>query len=308
MADVSIEGSADVSDVPPKLSAGARDPVSRTLRGNGLWLFVVVALAGAVLIIAVLIALRETAMEPATIGTELTAAFMQLAVVAVGGAVIAAIVKIAELDRETRERKAERDRDQQRKDFESLLSMFRDISNTYNRIKSVNRSLTAANLKLDPPNLDRDQSALVKQQMDVLNEAQLSLETMMRVVRVRHGAFKMSDGRPVYAQLTYCLRQMEGYVNDVVKDTRRKPSSMLLLAKFLGPVNGEGGIREGGRVHAAKDSETEWKEAGSEPGNGPTAHLRHIEHIIAEAIPGGSPIPAVLMAADDAKETADSVA
>lgn len=278
VADVSLEG--------PKPRTTAWTRVGHAIRDDRITQFFVIAVVTSLLVLVFV-----SQVWPQTFEAELPKAVFQLGVLAVGGALIGMAVKVVEDDRATRERKAEQAVERRREDFEYLMSIHSNVTNAYNSIKTVHRRLNAANVK--PPKLDRGQTELLKRQLEVLEDAQLSLEGQMRVMRVRHAAFRKADGTSVFIALTYCLRQMEGYINDVLKDTREHPSTMVRLTRFLGSYNDDGGIRQGDcEVHSPKTKVTDWKESGAEPGNGPSAHLRHIEGIVAEALPDGSRIPA----------------
>lgn len=208
------------------------------------------------------------------IASELPKAYIQVVVVALGGSLIAAVVRAAESDRERRAKQAQEKVEEARRDFEYLMSVLGEVTDAYNRIKSVRRDLIDE--KITPANLNANQLALLKRKMDALSDAQLSLESKMRIMRVRQ-----------LWQVTYCLRQMEGYINEVRGDALTQNRTK--LAEFLGDPDLSGGLREGRRapyaekVAAGEQPSADWREAGHLPGKGPSAHLRHIEEFIAKS-------------------------
>jgi hypothetical protein len=215
------------------------------------------------------------------IESELPKAYIQVVVVALGGSLIAAVVRAAETDRERRATQAQEKVEEARRDFEYLMSVLGEVTDAYNRIKSARRDLIDE--KITPANLTASQLALLKRKMDALSDAQLSLESMMRIMRVRKHAFLTG---PLW-QVTYCLRQMEGYVNEVRGDALNT-QNRTKLAAFLGNPDVPGGLREGRhapyaeKVAAGEQPSADWREASPLPGKGPSAHLRHIEEFIAK--------------------------
>jgi hypothetical protein len=288
----------DVSREPRELDTRFRTRVLQSIRDDRSTQFIVVASLFALGFFLVLIYVGivfHPLLEPATIGTELIKALVQLTVVALGGAVIAGIATSVERDREKREAVAERARERRRRDVDYLMTVLREVTDAYNTVKFVHRKLKGKNVQQRPSRfrfsreVTEQQLALIEQQMDVLDNAQLSLETMMRATRVRRFVFQASDGTSLSRRLPYCLRQMEAYLNDVVDDTRKHPQTMPLLLKFLGNYDAVGGIRKGDKVYNLKDlqpgEKKDWNEQNEGEENGPTVHLRHIEHLIAEMIP-----------------------
>ena len=245
-----------------------------------IWLAACLILAAAAVTGALLVA--NPAMEQTTIGTEVLKALVQLSVVATVAAALAAGLNSVEDSRARRERE-EHDRQLDRRlDVELLMSWHRQVTDAYNRVKAVRRTLGDADV--NPPDLDPTQRTLLKEQAAILNEAQLSLESLMRVMRIRRRAYVAADGTSRYLDLEDCLVQMEGYVRTILRDTGA-PAKDGPLARFLGSTNVAGGLRKGGDRVVKSDVD----ERGFD--QGPSAQLRRVETLIAGVIQRGVVFP-----------------
>jgi hypothetical protein len=140
---------------------------------------------------------------------EIAQAAVQVFPLAFFGVVVAELV---------RRRDARRAIEQRRVDF--LRDFLRDVVLAYNRTKAIRRSLRAAGFG---PNA---RGALADEQLDhldvqllALSDTQLDLERLKREARARGDIFRKPE--PV----TEALRELEKYVNNVIKEWERgRPS------------------------------------------------------------------------------------
>lgn len=148
----------------------------------------------------VAVGVRLTHLGSSQIGIEIIKAGLQLGVIAIVGGGVASALKYLESLRE-----------KQRMINDYRLNVLRDVTISYNQIKSIRRVLRSLGFNsLTASPLAPDQVMEFQAQMKSLNDAQLTLERTKREVKVRSDAFPegVSD----------LLREAEDYVRKVLRD------------------------------------------------------------------------------------------
>ncbi len=135
------------------------------------------------------------------------------------------------------------------------LGAHQSIVNSYNRLKSVRRTLRACGLvgiAAGPTTLGASQALRIIQQMSELNDVQLDLEESVQSINAQSKLF------PDCGRLLRELIEMEGYVNDSLEEWEAHGSSAMAdkpsfptekmpkLLAFLGSC--DEGFREGASV------------------------------------------------------------
>lgn len=162
-----------------------------------------------------------------------------LAVAILGGAAAASF-----RSREAR-RESLRRRDEYRAAFVS------ELWDAYHRIKAVRRALRAAGFGAPQGELSAKQALDFHAQMDILDDAQLALEKLVRTVRRERDVFDPYDKR-----LLFLLSTAENYVKDVLADWEKHGREVRgrsdfaeamtdfeNLQSFLGRARKAGGIK-----------------------------------------------------------------
>lgn len=198
-----------------------------------------VVIAGLALAVGlVVLGARMVPQNADQIWIEIAKAGTQLGILSIIGGGIAAALRRLESVREER-----------RHLNEYCLSVLRDVTTSYNRIKAVRRILRAFGFNSGTTRpLAPDQVVEFHAQMKSLNEAQLALERLKREVRVRSNVFRE------HQQLQGALETVEEYVGGVLKDWEKHGievvagaapavlTSMGQLQKFLD--SSEAGFKE----------------------------------------------------------------
>jgi hypothetical protein len=154
---------------------------------------VAVAVAVVLIIVGSIWASGDVALEAAKAGLEL------LAVAILGGAVAAAF------------RWLEADRDEQRRLDEYRAERVGELWDAYHRIKAVRRALRAAGFAAPSGKLTGEQLAVFCTRMMELNDAQLSLEKLVKLIDGQDDVFGEECG-----SITKWISQAEGYVGRII--------------------------------------------------------------------------------------------
>jgi hypothetical protein len=181
---------------------------------------------GAVLIV---LGIARSAAPVDEFWTDVAKAGLQIAGVTLVGAVVSLTLKrVEELRRSEedaarearrREEKAtddtrraeERAADQRRRLDEQRLEVFREIVGAYHRVKAVRRNLRALGLLEPVEPLNAQQARGLREQMAILNDAQLSLEAVQRELSESH----LFDR---WEEMWHELRIAEHYLGECVHD------------------------------------------------------------------------------------------
>jgi hypothetical protein len=177
---------------------------------------------------------------------EVAKAGLQLGVIVLVGGAVTYGFKFLDSERNVRARRDE-----------YLLGVIRNLVESYNRVKSVRRTLRAYGfLKPEAPRPDShrftvEQVDAYRKQMFVLVEAQLRLEEISREIKAQPQVFEHSEA------LKVLIHTGESYVNDVIGDWEDHGIDVVVgahagrttdvfkhLQHFLGPSRaGVGGIK-----------------------------------------------------------------
>ena len=199
---------------------------------------------------------------------EVAKAGLQLGVIVLVGGAVTYGFKFLESERDARARRLESERDARARQLESerdaqarrdeyLLGVIRNLVESYNRIKSVRRTLRAYGfLKPKAPRPDAhrftaEQVDAYRKQMFVLMEAQLRLEEISREISAQPQVFEHSEA------LEVLIHSGESYVNEIIGDwedhgvdvvigahAERTTDVFKHLQNFLGSSSAEvGGIK-----------------------------------------------------------------
>lgn len=163
--------------------------------GRSSWILLIVVLA-AILTTGVAIALVGAAQAPTRrqeFWGDVAGAGVQLATVTVIGVLVTGVLRFI---------------DEARRRDEQRLQVFRDILLAYNQVKAVRRNLRTLGLRPPSEPLSATQALGLRQQMMTLNQAQLSLEAIMREQALSR-LFKRA------AALTRLLRTAEQWLGGV---------------------------------------------------------------------------------------------
>jgi len=229
----------------------------------------VVAIGFALAIVGLLLVVDPSLSEP-SVATEVYKAVIQLALIGIVGGILTLAFEEVQHRRERRERAVELERERRRQDFDIKMALFREIVEAYNEVKSARRAVNGA--KGDGSLSDVD-PVLIAQQLARLNHAQLSFESIMRVMRVRKAAFE----EQAYMQLERDVRQMEAYVGKVIKSaTGLEHDKFKAFEAFLGSRDEAGGLSAGWQPYELKEERTE--------GHGPSAIVWDVERVIGQAL------------------------
>jgi len=180
-----------------------------------------------------------------------------------------------EMRLERRRQQIVRRGEEDQRDYEYRHRFLRAVTDAYNQMKAVRRSLHAYGLAAPEAEWSDAQRSAFFAQMLVLNEAQLAIEASKREARVRCAAFPGrepgTDGPSTfYTNVTRELERIESYMNGIIDEWERQPPQPTrpALAAFLGHPDKPGGIR--GPI-----------------GNpdGPSTHLRRMEDLMAKSDP-----------------------
>lgn len=162
-----------------------------------------------------------------------------------------------ESERNAQARELESARNAQARRDEYLLGVIRNLVESYNRTKSVRRTLRAYGFRKpeeprpDAQRFTAEQVDAYRKQMAVLVEAQLRLEEISREIRAQPQVFKHSEA------LEVLIHTGESYVNKVIGDWEARGVDVVVgadagsttdlfdhLQKFLGSPSAKvGGIR-----------------------------------------------------------------
>jgi hypothetical protein len=143
---------------------------------------------------------------------EIAKAGAQLGIISIIGGGVAFALRRLESLREEHRTDLESRREERRILNEYRLNVLRDVTNSYNRIKAVRRTLRAFGFRASASPLTPDQVTEFHSQMKSLNEAQLALERLKREVKVRSDSFCEAQ------QIENGLETAERYINHVIKD------------------------------------------------------------------------------------------
>lgn len=187
-------------------------------------------LLAAVLLVTALLVAPSSKRAQEQFQLEVAKAFVQLAVIAVLGGLVAALLRYVESLRE-----------ENRRLHDYWASLFREVVTAYNGIKAVRRSLRAWGFKSSSADyLSAEQVEQFRLQMNSLLTNQLSLESIGRELRTSPAA----DAQ----HARHAIRTVEKYVHDIIRDwedhgrkiTEGVPSSQLNdlqhLRSFLEPA------------------------------------------------------------------------
>jgi hypothetical protein len=192
---------------------------------------------------------------------ELVKTGLQIAAVVVLGSAVAAAYRA----------RSER-RDHERRIDEYLAGTLNDLWAAYHRVKAVRRTLRASGFdRLQPGSrLNAKQSTTFHAQMDVLNDAQLTLERLVREISGQADLFGIHGDC-----VAYLLGRAEHYVNEVISDWEEhglevqeeadfatltdgpdsKPK-LRHLRRFLGSARPDTDYVPAGSTHPAADCQT----------------------------------------------------
>jgi len=171
-------------------------------------LLVALAIAGA----AISLGFAKSPSGSATLWFEVGKAGLQLVALGILGGLVALAFKLLDDLRDDRRRRDE-----------YLASVTDELWGAYHRVKSVRRMLRAAGLRelLDAPRSDTKRSrqpserqiADFREQMVVLNDAQLTLEKLKLGVKMQPSLYGHD-----HARIRRALRKAENYVKKVIED------------------------------------------------------------------------------------------
>ena len=153
-----------------------------------------VAVAVVLIVVGSISASGDVALEVAKAGLEL------LGVALLGGAVAAAF------------RWLEDDRDEQRRLDDYRAARVGELWDAYHRIKAVRRALRAAGFAAPSGKLTGEQVAVFCTRMVELNDAQLNLERLVKLIDGQDDVFGEECG-----SITRWISQAEGYVGGIIK-------------------------------------------------------------------------------------------
>jgi hypothetical protein len=171
---------------------------------------------------------------------EVGKAGIQLAVVVIGGAVFATILRALEAEREKRQQRSEALR----------LSLLRELSTAYAGLKDVRRTLRASGFGSPSGRLTAEQVEEFVAQMKALIKLQLSLERCVHEIRAQPDL--LANGE----LLVRPISQLEQYVHGLIREweqngtaiARGVDASTVLrlqaLQTFLAPAWTPGGFKE----------------------------------------------------------------
>ena len=142
---------------------------------------------------------------------EAAKAGLQLLAVAIFGGAVAAAFRWLEAYRDEQRRSEADSREQQRRLDDYRAARVAELWDAYNRIKTVRRALRAAGFAAPSGKLTDEQIAVFRTRMVELNEAQLGLEKLVKLINGQEDVF----GRE-YASITDGISRAEHYVGHII--------------------------------------------------------------------------------------------